>query len=195
MNILNIRILYPVALHIPTMVTLPNSNPSKHIQPNTISPLVDLNAPSSAAGISPQSGHTFIDPMRPPIVKLTEISANGDGRYRLARFRENEIYTKTRFYLSYFHDKSTTTCLGNMTKLSLTMFLRSNGLPSDPIELRKLFLTFHSKYEGIEPKDVEADLHSLKNYLNSRRTHHLATTQNSFNSYYLPHSKSNKNFH
>ena len=143
----------------------------------------------------PHTSPSFLDPLRPPIVKLTEISANGDCRYLLSRFRENEIYTKTRYLLSYFHNKPPSTCLNGMTKLSLTMFLKSNGLPTDPAQLRELYLTFHSKYEGLSHKEVEEDLKSLGIYLSSQRTQHLVSAQNSHNSYYMKHTKNKTNFH
>ena len=83
-----------------------------------------------------------------------------------------------------------------MTRLSLMIFLRSEGLPTGVKELRELFFKFHLDCEGIGTKLVEDDLNCLRNYLSSQRTEHLASAQISFDDYYKRLAKSNgKGFH
>ena len=103
--------------------------------------------------------------------------AESDGTYLLSRFRESEIYSKTRLYLSYFYNKSPNICINGLSRISLTMFLSSQGLPTDPNELRQIFFKFHTKYENLRPTDIEEDLKGLGLYMSSERTRHLANAK------------------
>ena len=69
--------------------------------PNLNSPQTSVS-PSNTTNLNPP----VFDPLRPPIVKFTQMSAQGNGNYLLSRFRENDIYSKTRLFLVYFHNKS-----------------------------------------------------------------------------------------
>lgn len=130
------------------------------------------------------SGHPpLLDPMRPPIVRLTEQSAAGDLRFLKARLRDPKIMDTVRTYLSFLHDQPASVCIRGITKTSATLSLAAEGLPTDIQALGEIFLDVHEEL-GIPRKDALADLHSHRQFLTSERTHRLQQLRDSTNQFY-----------
>lgn len=131
----------------------------------------------------------LLDPMRPPIVRLTEQSASGDRRFLKARLRDPKIMDIVRMFLSYLHDQPATVCIRGTTKTSATAILASEGLPTDLQLLRQIFLEAHEDL-GISRNDALADLQSHRTFLSSERTQHLQRSREAAYKFYNP-----SNFH
>lgn len=132
------------------------------------------------------SGHPpLLDPMRPPIVRLTEQSAAGDQRFLKARLRDPKIMDTVRTYLSFLHDQPATVCIRGATKTSATLSLAAEGLPTSIQALSEIFLDVHEEL-GIPRKDALADLHSYRQFLSSERTHRLQQLRDSTNKFFSP---------
>lgn len=137
--------------------------------------------------ISLSDDPSFIDPLRPPVVKLTELSAAeglDHSRYLLARLRDRNIYEKCRYFLSYFFDQPSNVCLKGMTRTSLLMFLKSEGLPTDCSQLRGLFFKYHIEYGGLTRENVESDLSALAKFLKSERINFLQSSESNMERFY-----------
>lgn len=87
----------------------------------------------------------LLDPMRPPIVRLTEQSSTGDQRFLKARLRDPKIMDIVRTYLSFLHDQPPSVCIRGITKISATLMLAAEGLPTDIHFLREIFLDVHAE--------------------------------------------------
>lgn len=146
----------------------------------------------------PRTVPSFIDPLAPPKVKLTEkLSANYTGtdtnRYILSRFRDHKIYDKTRHLLAFFYDKKNDVCFKGLTKLNILMALKGEGLPIDINELQRLYFEYHASIEGIDLIDVENDLKTLRKQIEKERTNFLQTSSENYKKFYYPSHK--KFFH
>lgn len=135
-----------------------------------------------------------IDPMTPPIVRMTRDSDAADGRYLLARLRDPSILKALRLYLAYLHDQPSNVCFEGYTTTSIKLALASEGLPSDVDSLRKLYYRFHNAY-GIGLAEVEADLSAFRSFFSSEKIQQLQKTRESHSKYFSVGSPSkNKNF-
>lgn len=135
-----------------------------------------------------------LDPMSPPIVRLSRCSDLDNDRYLLARLRDPLILKPLRLFLAYLHDQPASTCMEGHTNTSIKLMLASEGLPSDVDSLRKLYYRFHNAY-GIGPAEVEADLTSFGSYFRSENLLRLQKVRESHNNYFSGGSPTrNKNF-
>lgn len=125
----------------------------------------------------------LFDPMRPPIVRLTEESAAGDQRFLKARLRDPKIMDIVRTYLSFLHDQTPSTCIRGLTKTSASLTLAAEGLPADTNLLREIFLDVHEEL-GISRSDALEDLKSYRAFLSSERIQRLQLTRESANKFY-----------
>lgn len=126
-----------------------------------------------------------LDPMHPPIVRLTEQSAEGDGRFLKARLRDPNIMRVVRLFLAYMKDQPETVCIDGMTITSIRVLLASEGLPTDPAHLLRIFNAVHQEY-GVSPAEAASDLSSYRQYLKSERTNRLQQLRESSNKFYSP---------
>lgn len=158
-----------------------NPYPTKKSAPNVTTTTTTTSTPE----ILPAGHPPLIDPMRPPIVRLTEQSAAGDQRFLKARLRDPKIMDTVRTYLSFLHDQPATVCIRGITKTSATLSLAAEGLPTDIHALNEIFLDVHEEL-GIPRKDALADLHSHRQFLTSERTHRLQQLRESTNKFHTP---------
>lgn len=133
----------------------------------------------------PENAAPLLDPMRPPIVRLTEQSANGDKRYLKARLRDHKIMDTVRTFLAFLHDQPTTVCIRGITKVSASVMLAAEGLPTDTNLLREIFLDVHEEL-GISRDDALADLQSHRTSLSSERIQRLQQLRESTDRFYKP---------
>jgi hypothetical protein len=140
--------------------------------------VIDLNSSSN----SQFEEVKFLDPLIPPVVKLTQ----GSNRYSLARLRDGKIYNMVRLYLAYLHDKDTGVCIDGMTVSSVKVAIASEGLPLHYDKLRDLFLEYNVGF-GADEDEVKRDLASYRSYLNNERINRLQQTRNN-------HRNFNRNF-
>lgn len=124
-----------------------------------------------------------LDPMRPPIVRLTEQSAAGDQRFLKARLRDPKIMDLVRTYLSYLHDQPV--CIRGNTKTSAAVMLAAEGLPADIFHLREVFLSVHEEL-GIPRDDAMADLQSHRAFLSSERIQRLQNARDAAHKFSHP---------
>lgn len=175
----------------------PNFQRGETINPTPASKPADTKPHDSPANPPNMSLHTsapsFIDPLCTPAARLTAMSAKTDGAYALASFNNSDIYLRTRQYLSFFHNQRPSVCIGSTTKLSLQMFLLSHGLPTNPPDLKALFLKFHNRGGNfnVPAKVIEADLEALGLSLSQERTRQLANSNAAFNNFYMRTRKYN----
>lgn len=127
----------------------------------------------------------LLDPMRPPIVRLTEQSATGDQRYLKARLRDSKIMDNVRTYLSFLHDQPPSVCIRGITKTSVTLMIAAEALPTDINVLREIYLDVHGEL-GISRNDALEDLKSYRAFLSSERTHRLQQTRDAAFKFYSP---------
>lgn len=143
--------------------------------------------PSSNAPQHPQltASPSFLDPLLPPTVKLTkQFSDSGDdGRYVLSRLRDRRIYENVRLYLAYLHDKPDSICIDGITKTNVMVSIQQEGLPTDPDELKDIFVRFHDSF-NISPINVANDLSSFASHVSSKRLSHLQRTRTNFKNYF-----------
>lgn len=162
-----------------SITTLPPDN-----YPNFIRSHV-LNPASSSSSSKPHQTPAFLDPLLPPTVKLTKklTETNVESRFILSRLRERRIYDNVRIYLAYLHDKSDSICIDGMTKTSVLVSINQEGLPTNPSELRKIFINFHESL-NISPTKVENDLTTFASHLSSKRLWHIQKARSNFKNYY-----------
>ena len=118
------------------------------------------------------STEPWLDPVMPPIAKLTHISAEDERRYAVSRLNDLSIFKMVRTYLSFLHDQPSHVCHEGQTKMSLELMIHSTGLPVDHEKLKLIYVEYVKRL-GKDEKDVEKDLKSLHNFLASERTHRL----------------------
>lgn len=171
----------------------------------TINPYrIDRTAPTSKQSTNqqqtehPEPSHNLrmqdssfeLDPMRPPIVRLTEQSVNGDRRTLMARLRDPKIMHIVRLYLAYLKDKESFVCVDGMTRTSILITLASEGLPTSTELLLKVFLDVHAEY-GINKDNAMKDLETYRNFISSGRVHRLQQLRESTNNFYKPNFRKN----
>lgn len=126
-----------------------------------------------------------LDPMKPPIVRLTEQSACGDGKFLLARLREPQVYQNLRLYLAFLKDQPMNYCLDGMTPTSMQAYLYSQGLPKSDEQLLSTLQEFHASI-GISSTNTLADLEGYKQHMTSKKIQHLQQSRESANKFYRP---------
>lgn len=141
--------------------------------------------PAALSTPSSQDTDCQLDPFRPPIVRLTEQSTKGDNRFLKARLRDASIMRVVRLYLAYMKDQPPTTCVDGMTTTSIRLLLASEGLPTAPDHLQRIYNEVHQEY-GLNPTEASADLHSYRQYLTSERIRRLQQLRESSNQFYSP---------
>ncbi|KAH1021747.1 hypothetical protein HUJ04_011231 [Dendroctonus ponderosae] len=120
----------------------------------------------------PRDQAPSLDPLTPPIVKMTvasDRSKNSGRRYLIARLREPSILRAIRLYLAYLHDQPASVCYEGFTTTSIKVFLASEGLSIRKDALHGLYTDFHSAY-GMGGAEVEADLSTYRSDVVSERT-------------------------
>lgn len=157
-------------------------HPSPHMPQQTTGNQNDFH---SAPSTESTDGQFEFDPMRPPIVRLTQQSVQGDGRFLKARLRDPKIMKIVRLYLAYMKDQPTTVCVEGMTSTSIRMLLASEGLPTVPEHLNRIFVEVHQEY-GVDATEAAADLLSYGRFLTSERTNRLQHLRESANKFYSP---------
>ena len=148
------------------------------------------NISTTAIPTEPSGSQFELDPMRPPIVRLTEQSMNGDGRFLKARLRDPKIMKIVRLYLAYMKDQQSSVCVEGLTPTSIKMLLASEGLPTATEHLQRIFIEVHNEY-GLEPAEAVADLQAYRQFLTSERTHRLQQLRESATNFTKPTSSSN----
>ena len=161
-------------------------NPYKSQKTSVVPPVCHNNnnfPPISEPAHSESDGLFEIDPLRPPIVRLTEQSAEGDGRFLKARLRDPKIMKIVRLYLAYMKDQNSTVCVEGMTPTSIKMLLASEGLPTAPEHLQRIFVEVHKEF-GLSPADALADISAYRTHMASERTRHLQQLRESTNKFF-----------
>lgn len=130
-----------------------------------------------------------IDPLKPPIVQLTE--RNSGGRYMLARLRDNQILEAIRLYLAYLYDKKPDICVDGQSCVSVRTFLASEGLPIELNDLQKLYHDYHREL-GLSVADVNSDLTAYGSQIKWKRIREIDLQNKQFKKNYGAHS--NKHF-
>lgn len=136
---------------------------------------------------------SFIDPLMSPTVKLTQMSANVNGRYVLSRLNEPKIYHILRNYIGYLHDQPASVFHEGMNCISSKVHLGSEGLPTDVISLRKLLDEYNARYD-FTPKDTQMDLDAIRSYCHTIKINNIQRARENHNKFYLGKSNTNKNF-
>lgn len=159
--------------------------------PSYVNPLTSQNASVPNGGLinTNVTRPSFIDPLAPPRVKVTQNLSNNfsaDNRYLLSRFRDQRIYDKARYFLAYFFDKTGDVCYKGMTKLNITMALKSEGLPTDVNELKHLYFNYHMQSDGLNVVDVQTDLEALRKHISKERTNFLQVSSENYKKFYYP---------
>jgi hypothetical protein len=98
-----------------------------------------------------------IDPLCPPIVKLTKMSIeSSDKTYALARFRESTTYDNVRMYLGFFYHNNGIS-INNITRSKLIALINNEGLPTNFEELKELYVEYNERI-SLPKKVVDDDL-------------------------------------
>lgn len=177
----------------------PISTPSSPVLPapacatNTVSSSNPCAPSSDESSSYPSSANTprgtppnpsYIDPLFPPIVKLTMKSADStEGRYLLSRFRDRRIYDNVRLLLAYLHDKSNSVCFEGKTKTNILVSIHQEGLPTDIPTLRQLYFKYHEELT-VPSKYVSDDLTAYASYVSSRRISYLQKCRTDSRNYF-----------
>lgn len=170
------------------------------VPPSYVEPLTSQNAIVPNGGLinTNVTRPSFIDPLAPPRVKVTQNLSNNfsaDNRYLLSRFRDQRIYDKARYFLAYFFDKTGDVCYKGMTKLNIIMALKSEGLPTDVNELKHLYFNYHMQSDALNVVDVQTDLDTLRKHISKERTNFLQVSSENYKKFYYPsHRKFFKQF-
>ncbi|XP_055387204.1 uncharacterized protein LOC129615845 [Condylostylus longicornis] len=106
---------------------------------------------------SKNNSPNLVNPLLPPIVRMTQNSIRGDSVYALSCFREPSVLNNVRLFLAYMHDQDNNICMEGKTKTYLKVSIRQEGLPNNYKDLLELFLKYYNS-EGISTKDAKADL-------------------------------------
>uniref|UniRef100_A0A6P7F4W4 Uncharacterized protein LOC114326528 n=1 Tax=Diabrotica virgifera virgifera TaxID=50390 RepID=A0A6P7F4W4_DIAVI len=134
-----------------------------------------------------------MDPMTPPIVRLSRTADVENSRYLLARLRDPGILNPLRLFLAYLHDQPPSTCYDGHTNTTIKLMLASEGLPTDVDSLRKLYHRVHEAY-GISTAEVEADLSDFGTFFSTETRLRLQKIRECQNKYFSSNSPSSKNF-
>lgn len=134
----------------------------------------------------------FVNPMLPPIVRLTQNSiGNGDSVYVLSRFRDPRIYDNVRLFLAYLYNQENHVCMDGKTKTNVQVLIHQEGLPSNYEELMGLYIKYHDTL-GITEETVKADLKAYCNHISSKRTNYLNRTKSNHDKFFRPDKQSSQ---
>lgn len=121
---------------------------------------------------------SYIDPILPPLVKLTKQFSESceDSRFVMSRLRDPRTYANVRLYLAFLHDKPHHTCIDGKTRVNLELLISKEGLPIVLLTLKKIFIQYHECF-NISPLQVANDLSAYAAYLNSKFRPHVSQNQ------------------
>lgn len=179
--------LTPPANKYPNFIQGQTLNPShskiSNPPPANNSPNYKINSAPNVKGLNPAST-SFIDPLTPPVVKLTiQSAAEEEGRYLLSRLRDYRISENIRLYLAYLHDQPDSVCINGKTKTSVKISIQQEGFPTEYKALRDIFDRYHASY-GESSTQVSKDLAAYSSYLRSQRRSHLQKTREDHNKFF-----------
>ncbi|XP_055547234.1 uncharacterized protein LOC129731355 [Wyeomyia smithii] len=84
----------------------------------------DISNNNTTSTTTPPHDSLFeLDPMRPAIVRLTQQSTNGDGRFFKAGLRDPNIMKIVRLYLTFMNDQQPTVCVDGYTTTIIRILL------------------------------------------------------------------------
>jgi hypothetical protein len=113
---------------------------------------------------SNDNNKNFINPLIPPVVKLTKQSST----YAMARLRDRKIFDSIRIYLAYLHDKPNETCVNGCTRSLCKITIATEGLPTEPIQLKKIYYDYQKNF-GMNDEEIKSDLTTYGKYLQKSR--------------------------
>jgi len=176
---------------------VPESSISNETQSESI---ILTSQPSTTKSINFQKGETlypsqstssFIDPLKSPIVKLTEMSYKENGQYVLARLNDHKLYTILRNYIGFLHDQPASVFHEGFNCISSKVHLGSEGLPTDVKSLRKLLDEYNLRFD-LSSKETQADLDAVRTHCQSIKINNIQRDKENFNKFYLGSSICNK---
>lgn len=122
---------------------------------------------------------TALNPLFPPVVRLTQNCAN--GQYQKARFRDEKIRNVVRLYLAYLFNQSESVVVDKMTVVSAKISIASEGLPTEYDKLLKLYCDFNEEF-GVSSKQAQADLDAYRASIRTQRLNNIQKSrENSHN--------------
>ena len=129
------------------------------------------------------SNPPWLDPVVHNDFNLVQMSLkSSERRFALSKFNDVNIFKLVRTYLSFFHDQSPTVCVEGHTKLSIEIFIRSTGLPTQVEELKGLFVEFVSRFD-ITEEQVQKDFMTMRKYISSDRINRLQRNESSMKNF------------
>lgn len=172
----------------------PNFNYGETLNPYCKSPPVSASDPKPLSPphltsiqnpIPSKYTTSFLDPLLPPVVKLTSLSAEDvEGRYILSRLRDKKIYADVRLYLAYLHDKPDSICVDGLTRTYLKVKIHQEGLPTDTATLKQLFYRYHELSGEISPQQLDNDLSTFGSHVGSKRISQLQKSRTDHKNYF-----------
>lgn len=140
-----------------------------------------------------KDGGLHVDPLTPPVVRMTQNSDEASGRYLLARLRDPSILKPIRLFLAYLHDQPSSVCFEGYTNTSIKLYMASEGLPSDADSLRRIYYRFHNVY-GIDSAEVDADLSAFRSFFSTEKLQQLQRIRESHTKYFSNGSPNKNRF-
>lgn len=132
---------------------------------------------------SQQRPTTIMDPLITPTINSTQISIADGNRYALSRLNNEKLYKVIRLYVAYLHDQPASVYHEGYTVISAKARIGSEGLPTDPTKLKKLFSEFNNRFD-ISSDDTQADLDALRNFCRSSKINEIQRNKENFNKFY-----------
>jgi hypothetical protein len=126
---------------------------------------------------------SFIDPLMPPVVKNTLISAQENGRYALSRLHDSHLLKTVRYFLAYLHDNPDV-CHEGFTSAHCKTLIGSKGLPTDIAALKSMYIRYNIMFGNSNEIEVNNELITLRRYLTSSRINHLQRNRENNNKFY-----------
>jgi hypothetical protein len=130
-----------------------------------------------------QKRPSFMDPLYPPITKLTQISAMENGRYALSRLHDGHLLKTVRYFLAYLHSNPGA-CYEGFTAPHCRTIIGSKGLPTDYEALRQIYVKYNCLFGDSNETDIMNELNALRNHISSNRINHLQRMRESNNAFY-----------
>lgn len=130
-----------------------------------------------------EQSDAFLNPLKPPLVKLTEMSLNSTSIYAVARLRDRRIFDAVRAYLAFLNDNSLATTPDGMSKSHCQTIIAIEGLPTQTTKLRAIYNDFKKQF-GATEEEIERDLVSLRSFLNSQYISHLQKNRETHNRFF-----------
>lgn len=130
-------------------------------------------------------GSPIVDPLEPPIVRLTaQANKGGDERYLLSRLREPATLKDIQMLLT-FHQEYPNVVREGRSRAMVVASLAQEGLPSDTGKLKELYIKYVEAYcpEGTDP---EKELEQLGNHVRTKWRESLQKTREDMAAYMSP---------